>query len=279
MSEDQPPLVGGVAQALQSFLVRGNLWALEGRAGDKWAWQFGQLDGQLGTIEWLGSLEVGEAGQAVLIALAPIVGITVTTCSEEALGELKAVARGLAEDGIDFALRGQSYYLKPASSRAWLETFLPLVRVTPPHRRIPPTADVCRDGYFHVPSSPPLIALVRAVQDAHEGAHGWSDNQGATVPIYRHAVGRGREGVVEVSVRADEGNLSAQDPILATLWDQVRGLQDLTADVLLTALAQWLGAGDGGSVWIRVDDILQYRGIRPMTKREGEVSRRAGAVA
>ena len=64
--------------------------------------------------------------------------------------------------------------------------------------------------------------------------------------------------------------------MLSTLWDQVRELDDLTGDVLLAAFTQWLTRQEAGSTWITADAILDYRGIKPITKREGNSRRRAG---
>jgi len=144
-------------------------------------------------------------------------------------------------------------------------------------RRLPSIPDVSQGGYSIIPSSPPLTGLLRSTENAAEGAGNWTDSEGTTAPTYRHPVGRsGSKGIVDVSLRGYEGEDRVPDSMLTTLWDQVNELDDLTGDVLLAALAQSLGTGGNGRTWITADAILNYRGIKPKTKREGDSQYRAG---
>jgi hypothetical protein len=118
---------------------------------------------------------------------------------------------------------------------------------------------------------------MRSLQDATEGAKGWSDNDRTTAPTYSHPIGRhGKGGTVDVSLRGHDGLPSVENSVFPTLWEKVSQLSDLTGDVLLAALAQWLDTGEPENTWITVEVILQYRGIRPMIKQEGESRRKAG---
>jgi hypothetical protein len=69
---------------------------------------------------------------------------------------------------------------------------------------------------------------------------------------------------------------SVSTAILPSLSDQVRRLNDLTGDVLLVALAQWLYEGEEGNAWITVDQILRYRGIKPKINKAGGATFRGG---
>ena len=144
-------------------------------------------------------------------------------------------------------------------------------------RRLPRISNPWQGRYGVIPSSPPLIGLLRSTEDAAEGAHNWTDYENTTVPTYRHLVGdNGRKGAVDISLRSYEGDAIVVDTMLSTLWDQVNELDDLTGDVLLAALAQSLRTSGNGRTWITADAILNYRGIKPKTKREGDSRYRAG---
>lgn len=138
-------------------------------------------------------------------------------------------------------------------------------------------ASIFWDGYATIPSSAPVMGILKGIQDAAEGAHQWSDGDKSIAPTYRHRVGRqGDKGTVDISVRPPNGRASPEGAFLSILWDQVRVLDDTTADVLLASLAQWLHSQKGEDAFIFADGILDYRGIKPKMKWEGPKRYRAG---
>ena len=83
--------------------------------------------------------------------------------------------------------------------------------------------------------------MLQGIQDAAEGAHSWADFETTTVPTYRRLMGReGKDGVIDLSVRLQDGDARARHTMLSILWGQVCELDDLTGDVLLAAFTQWL---------------------------------------
>jgi hypothetical protein len=143
--------------------------------------------------------------------------------------------------------------------------------------RSPKLADAFCNDYVAIPSSQPLQAVLSSFQDAAEGRQGWSDNESATPPVYRHPIGKyGREGFVDVSVRDGDGLASVSGGVMPSLWEQVQKLNDLTGDVFLVALAQWLFDGEGENTWISVEQILKYRGIKPKMNKAGGSTFRGG---
>jgi len=131
------------------------------------------------------------------------------------------------------------------------------------------------NGVGVIPSPAALETMLQGFQDAAEGASNWTDFEGTTTPTYRHLVGRkGKEGIVDLSVRRQDGEALVGDTILTALWDQVRELDDLTGDVLLAAVTQWLSQPEEGSTWITADAILDYRGIKPKTNVDERGHRR-----
>jgi hypothetical protein len=143
--------------------------------------------------------------------------------------------------------------------------------------RFPKVPDAFRKDYAAIPSSQPVQAVLSSFQDATEGRQGWSDNESTTAPVYRYPIGKyGREGVVDISVRDGDGLASVSGGILPSLWDQVQKLNDLTGDVFLVALVQWLYEGEADNTWLSVDQILKYRGIKPKVNKAGATAFRGG---
>ena len=145
------------------------------------------------------------------------------------------------------------------------------------HRPRPKVTPILDNGFAVIPSSAPLETMLQGIQDAAEGAHSWADFETTTVPTYRRLMGRGgKDGVIDLSVRLQDGDARARHTMLSILWGQVCELDDLTGDVLLAAFTHWLTHREEGSTWITADAILDYRGIKPITKKEGDSRRRAG---
>jgi hypothetical protein len=141
----------------------------------------------------------------------------------------------------------------------------------PPLPRAPDIPHVFLQGEAHIPSS---LAVQGALASYRAGAEHWQPNpDGLPTFLYHQPQGR---MVVFFRPPSDAG----LSPALAeSLWSQVQHLSDLDGDVLLATMAQALDGqtqAEDGSVWITADRILDYRGIRPKTKREGRQVYRAG---
>jgi hypothetical protein len=137
--------------------------------------------------------------------------------------------------------------------------------------RGPDIPHVFRGGEAPVPAS---LAIQGALASYRAGPAHWQPTpEGLPTFLYHQP-----QGGLSVFFRPPtDATLS---PALAeSLWSQVQQLTDLDGDVLLAAMAQALegtGQTSDGSAWITADRILDYRGIKPKTKREGRAVYRAG---
>jgi hypothetical protein len=79
-------------------------------------------------------------------------------------------------------------------------------------------------------------------------------------------------------VRPSDPEVVLDASVVQSLWQQVRQLSDIDGDVLLTMIAQAIAApqDEKGGTWITSTFILDYRGIKPITKKEQGRIRRAG---
>ena len=125
-----------------------------------------------------------------------------------------------------------------------------------------------------VPVALPLQAVFAAVSNAASGADGWVQ-QLDQPPQYRYVR---PEGTAIVKLGTG-GNRRPLDPrTITNLWEKVRRFDDVDNDVLLIALAQAMcGEQDAeGFVWLWASQILETRGIQPITKRDGSTVRPVG---
>jgi hypothetical protein len=131
------------------------------------------------------------------------------------------------------------------------------------------------EGMTRIPSLMPIHAILSSYSGAQAGKRtGWlSDPEGR--PSYQHKT---KEHVTTMQIRATEPNTYLDEVRRQQLWQQVDVLDDLDGDVFLAMLAQFMAnPDDPAGVWITVDQILDYRGIQPIMKRdEHGVERRAG---
>jgi len=220
-----------------------------------------------GRVYWVFEANWPEKEVLPVIALVVASGMILTATTVDLLQELGNIITAARPQGRK--KKGSRYKLvSPEALPQRLSRSRQLPQVSPA---------VSDDGFFNVPSSAPLQTMLSGIQDAAEGAPNWLDFDETATPTYRHLIGRGgRHGVIDLSLRTQDGEVLARDTMLATLWDQVRELDDLTGDVLLAAFTQWLTRQEAGSTWITADAILDYRGIKPIMKKEGNSRRRAG---
>lgn len=130
----------------------------------------------------------------------------------------------------------------------------------------------------------PVEAVLAAYSNAQSGATSWGDAAAAPEFLYERPGGDvSGAGTAIIQLRPETEGLQTQD-VIEALWKQVRKFSELDGDVFLCALIQWLAASPaqrdeaGRDVWITASQILDYRGIKPIMKREGsaEAAGRAG---
>jgi len=130
---------------------------------------------------------------------------------------------------------------------------------TPP----PPPADdekvvagknVFIEGMTQMPTSQPVATVVKSIHDASEGAKSWREKRG--ILSFTEAVNDGKSDISVV--------IKNQEPA-ERLLDILERLDDLAVDVYIAAITHWLHNAKAATeaVWIHVDQILQYRGIKP----------------
>lgn len=146
--------------------------------------------------------------------------------------------------------------------------YLPIDRLLPP---IPPAFS---GGLAEIPSSVGIQGILAACHNAQEGADRWPRTS-AGLPYFAY---QQPQGGVTVYLRPPEDTALDQQ-LAASIWRQVKQLGDDDVDVLLAALAQWMEPSRRdieGATWITAQAVLDYRGIKPKTKREGRARYRAG---
>ncbi|HUY75536.1 MAG TPA: hypothetical protein VMV29_02120 [Ktedonobacterales bacterium] len=132
-----------------------------------------------------------------------------------------------------------------------------------------------------IPSALPVQAVLAAYSNAHSGADRWSDPEDVQQPpsfVYDKPA-----GTTVLQIRPQDQDVPdrvVDERVVRLLWRQVRALSDLDGDVFLATLAQAMAApaDEKGNVWITGGQILDYRGIQPIMKRDypGGPLRRAG---
>src|SRR6266487_2776365 len=124
-----------------------------------------------------------------------------------------------------------------------------------------------------IPSALPVQAILEACSNASEGAKDWRESKGGKI-MYEH---RTQVGSTWVEMRP--GETEPDDMTIQALWQQVRNLSDLDADVFLAIMAQSI-VGDAdpkGFVWITAQHILGYRGIVPRMQRDEKTGKKRQA--
>lgn len=129
------------------------------------------------------------------------------------------------------------------------------------------------DGLAAIPSMMPVQTIVSGYSAA--ASDGWiPDDTG--LPTYRQVT---PEHDTTLQVRGDDSaGMLLDEAAIQALWAQVREYDDKDGDVFLAMLAQYMAsADDTNGVWITGSQILDYRGVQPMMKRdENGHTRRAG---
>ncbi len=136
-----------------------------------------------------------------------------------------------------------------------------------PIREVPSIPHVMQQKQALIPASFVMQGVLGAYHNAHSGAKKWSKNP---LPTYVHQV---KEEVTSVVLRPHDAE-AVGDAMAESLWRQVRDFSDLDVDVLLSMLAQAITASgdEQGFVWISSSQILDYRDIKPKTRRDSDGS-------
>jgi hypothetical protein len=113
--------------------------------------------------------------------------------------------------------------------------------------RLPHTPDLAQTSLWRIPSNQVARVALEALQDAAEGAPSWAEEHG--IPTYTRHYARNMTQM-SLTIRGQ-----AAATLSSTLWASVRQLNDLTADVYIACLAQWLleVQDPEQAVWMRVD--------------------------
>jgi hypothetical protein len=155
-----------------------------------------------------------------------------------------------------------------------LEAITPSDAGTAASKQLPAVPYVVSSGTL-VPSALPVQAILEACSNAVEGAKDRRESKGGKI-MYEH---RTQAGSTWVEMRPGESDTEPDDMTIQALWQQVRNLSDLDADVFLAIMAQAV-AGDAdpkGFVWITAQHILNYRGIVPRIQRDEKTGKKRQA--
>jgi hypothetical protein len=141
-----------------------------------------------------------------------------------------------------------------------------------PPRTLPAVPVVVDKGAL-IASALPVQAVIAAYSNAHSGAEQWSPRK--QLPTYAYSR---EDGTTHIQMRPGDPEAVLDPAMIKSLWEQVRHLSDIDGDVLLTMIAQAIAAphDEKGGTWITSKAILDYRGIKPITKKENGRVRRAG---
>jgi len=124
-----------------------------------------------------------------------------------------------------------------------------------------------------IPTPQPVQAILAAYSHAQSGMEEWDRTTGIPTFVYSK-----EDGTTRIEFRPSDPDVQLDEATIKSLWYQVRQLSDIDGDVLLAMLAQAIAtphdAKDG--VWITGKLILDYRGIKPIIKREKGRERKAG---
>lgn len=136
-----------------------------------------------------------------------------------------------------------------------------------------PAVPIVVDKGALIASALPVQAVIAAYSNAHSGAGQWSPRKHVPTYVYSR-----EDGTTHIQIRPADGETALDPAMFKSLWEQVRHLSDIDGDVLLTMIAQAIAApqDEKGGTWITSRAILDYRGIKPITKKERGRVRRAG---
>lgn len=139
------------------------------------------------------------------------------------------------------------------------------------------------DGKLIAPTNQPFIAAMQAVQDAASGAKKWQEKENQ--PPYFARRTTNNMTIIEYGRTSEQETF--EDKAIKRLWqdvkgfsspeEQIEGFSDRDGDLLLYIFSAAIKETNGqGSVWIHAKHFMEQRGVQPITKKEGAVTRRAG---
>jgi hypothetical protein len=144
-----------------------------------------------------------------------------------------------------------------------------------PTRMLPHINNIFLTAQAEIPATLTVQAVLAAYSNAASGATQWTQSKPESPPFFHYSK---EAGTTVVELRPNDSEVAPTESTIRSLWDQIRQFTDLDGDVFLAALAQSMAisADDEGYIWLTGAQILDYRGIRPIMKQEGAVTRRAG---
>jgi len=145
--------------------------------------------------------------------------------------------------------------------------------LSPPATTVPAIIVVFSTGGAEIVSSLPVQAFLAASSDAQSGARGWREERQLLTFSYQKEA-----GMTYIQIRPSESDSPLDAATIQSLWQHVKSVSDLDGDVFLIMLAQLMaGPRDQRSYTvITSQQMLEYRGIRPIMKPTSYGERRAG---
>jgi hypothetical protein len=139
------------------------------------------------------------------------------------------------------------------------------------------------DGKLLAPTNQTFVTTMEAIQNAASGAGRWQSKE-QQPPYYTRRTERNTT-IVEYGRTAEQEVF--EEKAIVNLWkdvkgfsspeEQVEGFNDRDGDLLLYIFSAIIKETDGkDSAWIHAKQFLAQRGVAPITKQEGAVTRRAG---
>lgn len=124
-----------------------------------------------------------------------------------------------------------------------------------------------------VPTNQPFITTVESIHNAASGAGRWHRKE-KQPPYY---VRQTEKNTTFIEYGRDGESQVFDDRAILNLWQDVKAFSDRDVDLLLFVFSAIIQQTNGqGGAWIWASQFLDQRGVKPITKRVGTVSRRAG---
>ena len=137
-------------------------------------------------------------------------------------------------------------------------------------KKLPAISNAVADGKATIWTALPFQVYPQAVSNAASGATRWKEKQMSESRFSVSYDFRKGSGSTLISMLSPADELNAQNA-RTSIWNLLRGMSDLDADVYLAFLAQLVktrhNRDKDGWTWITAPQILDYRGIRPRTEK------------
>lgn len=149
-------------------------------------------------------------------------------------------------------------------------------------RKAPPVHLGITNGKLLLPTNQPFITAMEAIQNASSGADRWQMGE-KQPPYYTRQT---EKNITTIEYGRESEQQVFEDRAILNLWkdvkgftsseEKVEGFSDRDGDMLLYKFSAIIKEGGKDAVWIHAKSFLEQRGVKPITKKEGAVTRRAG---